>query len=81
MSIKYLPLVALVLPTFAWAQAPQQAPQQQLTPEIAACQQEILELTGGKFQWRAKANSLTQEIETLQRQLAELKSAPDPKKQ
>jgi hypothetical protein len=66
-------LGALILPAAALAQ--QQTP----SPEMAACQQELLELTSGKYQWRTQANLLQREVEDLKRQLAEVnKATPSP---
>jgi len=62
----------LLLPSFALGQQPA-AP---LPPEVEACQQVILKLTGEQLQWQTQAITLQRHIADLDKQLA---SAEPPK--
>ncbi len=69
--LKYLTVLAALLPTLAWAQQPQQP----LTPAMQAAQSTIIELTGQKLEWQARAIELTAEVAALRKQIEDAKAA------
>lgn len=64
-----------LLPSLALAQQPAL-----LSPQVQACQQTILQLTGDKLEWQTQAIALQRHIDDLNKQLASVESKPEPPK-
>ena len=69
-------VMAALFPAFALA-AETQPP---LPPQVEACQQTILKLTGEQLQWQTQAISLQRHIDDLNKQIASTEAKPESPK-
>lgn len=73
--LRLIAALALLLPPLAWAQQPQQP----LTPAMEALQQSVIDLTGQKLEWQARAIELQRKVAELEKAAAAAKPAEPPK--
>jgi len=74
--MKRIAFLAGLLPFAAMAQ--QQPPP--LAPNVEACQQTILKLTGEQLQWQTQAITLQRHVDDLNKQVASTETKPEAPK-
>jgi len=73
--MKRIAFLAGLFPLTALAQQPPPLP-----PQVEACQQTILKLTGEQLQWQTQAITLQRHVDDLNKQVASAETKPEAPK-